>query len=520
MMNSDNIRELQKLIQEDRVIPFIGAGISLEAEFNDGTYPPSDKQLLENLYNNAISNGADFKKNEFHNLYFEDRSSLTNAIKNYWGNDLGYQIRSALTYTTVKPSQHQRILGLLRFKMLITTNYDTILEDTIYPRPERLVLYNNISLNHVIKEFDSYQSKRPVLIKLNGCQTQPESIALGSGISYYEKYWKKPFIELFEWNRDISLLFIGYSLNDNDFINFLNILKKTNKNIKFNNFCIVSYKEYQILKDKPFIKELNIKLLFFKIPKEEDYTANSGYNGLWQILSQLRTNDSLDLTSNIQSGVFFNKDERGKYLYFQELMEQKATCLRYFTPAPTNAISPSNYIQKHCTTTLTKLYESSNFQSIGVNVDKDTWVDEVIEIMLLRSDTIMKKMKQGAEVRVLCFKKQIKEDSKSENELIKNKYKYILEKIDDDRFDLELRMISHRKVKPDQHSYALISSPNETNTDISMAYAAQASKGDSLLHVIERNTNFVKNNLVEFESYWARAVDENTTREYIRKLFY
>jgi len=513
-----DLSEIQGLVKQNRIIPFIGAGISLEAEFSNGTYPPSDIQLLEKLFNKAIQNGADFEECDFLKLYEFDRSELTNSIKKFWGDELGFQIRMLLNYSTVKPSQHQRILGLLRFKILLTTNYDTIIEDTVYPRPEKIILYNQVSINHVLKEIDTTQSKRPVLIKLNGCQSQPESIALGSGIEYYRKYWSETFEKLMGWERQVSLLFMGYSLNDNDFIQFLLDLKSRYLQKEFRHFCIVTYKEYRLLSNEKFIKDLNIQLIYFKIPENDSYSASSGYNGLWQILSQLRIENELDLSHNKQTGVFFNKDERAKYLDYQEIIEKEATCLRYLTPSPTNAISPTDYIKTHCKKGLVDLYNSPNFQALGVSVNEKIWVSEVVDIMLNRLITVNERMKSGAELRVLCFKKHIDEDFKSNMQIIRDKYQYILKIIDDDDYDLEVRMIPDDKIKEGQASFALISSPNNTSTDVALAYAAQANKNDFILHVIERNTNFVKSNLIEFESYWARAVDENKTREYIREL--
>ena len=513
-----DLNGLKKLVKENRIIPFIGAGISLDAEFSDGTYPPSDKQLLELLFKEIDK--SDLSINiDFEELYHTDRSRLTNIIKSGYGSEIGYKIRKLLNYIDVTPSQHLRILGLLRFEILITTNYDTIIEDSVYPRPEKLVLYNDVSVEHIIREINSNELKKPALIKLNGCKTEPESIALGSGIEYYNKYWSKTFELLYDWDKNISLLFIGYSLNDMDFIEFFKNIKKNVSSKKSKDFAIVTMMEYERLKDKPYIKELDIELIPYDVGLDDEDSASKGYNGLWQILSQLRVDEDLNMEPKAEAGVFFSKDERGKYLYCQDEIEKTATCLRYLTPSPTNAISPTDYIINYCRSGLVNLFNSKNFQALGVSVDEKSWVDEVIELMLRRQETITKRMEDGAELRVLCFRKQIVKDCDAWDSYIVKKYQYILQMIDNDDLDLEIRMLPDNEMKAEENSYALISSPNEDDTDIAIAYAAQASKGDFILHVVERNTRFVKDNLIAFESYWARAIDENTTREFIRKLF-
>ena len=485
----------------------------MEAKMGDGRYPPSDKYLLDQLIRAADG----LSRSEVASLLQRTRSEQTRFLRSYFKDELGVHIRRILAYRRVSPSQHQRILGLLRFKLLITTNYDTIIEDVIYPRPEPFIAHNNYDLKYALDEADSMTNYRPVLIKLNGCQTKPESIALGLGIKYYNEYWIRPLTRLYSWKKNLSLLFIGYSLNDVDFVNFMVTLRK-NMNITAKNYAIVTETEYESLKSKPLVNDLNLQLIAYKQYSEDD-TIHT-YKGLWEILSQLRTDNTLDISPGTQSGVFFSKDQRSDYLTIQHELEKQSTCLRYLTPSPTNAISPVKYITDYCPDGLRRLHESFEAQLVGSAWKKEEWVENVIEKMLLRQKSIQEILEEGAEVRILCLERAVLKDAEKNNNLVNLKYRHIIQLIDNDDVDLEVRILERDKTdKGNITSFALMSSPNRLHTDLAMAYATQANKGGFTLHLIERNTNFVHKHLVSFEGVWARSLTTKATRDYLCSLF-
>lgn len=507
------IEELRAEIINDEAIPFIGAGLSMEAKMGDGRFPPSDKFLLDQL----ISATDGLSKGEVDMLLQKPRSEQTRFLRAHFKDELGVHIRRILAYRRVAPSQHQRILGLLRFKLLITTNYDTIIEDVIYPRPEPFVAHNNYDLKYALDEVDSMTNHRPVLIKLNGCQTKPESIALGLGIKYYNDYWTRPLTRLYAWKKHLSLLFIGYSLNDVDFVNFMVLLRK-NMNITAKNYAIVTETEYENLKNKPLVNDLNLRLIPYKQYSEDDTIQT--FKGLWEILSQLRTDNTLDISPGLQSGVFFSKDQRSDYLIIQNELEQQSTCLRYLTPSPTNAISPAKYITDYCPEGLRRLHESFEAQLFGSTWKREEWVNNVIDKMLARRQSIQDMLKEGAEVRILCLERAVLKDAEKNNDLVNLKYRHIIQLIDNDDLDLEVRILERDKTDEGNiTSFALMSAPNRLNTDLAMAYATQANKGGFTLHLIERNTNFVHKHLVSFEGVWARSLPTKDTRDYLCALF-
>lgn len=507
------ITELRQKIHQGAVAPFIGAGLSVEAKTGDGNYPPSDKVLLDALIDQMAAD-SDVCGSTIKDM---PRSEQTKTLKAHYGEDLGIHIRRLMSYKRVTPSQHQRILGLLRFNLLLTTNYDTIIEDVIYPRPELYITHNQYRIDYALDEISSQINKRPLLVKLNGCQSQPESIALGTGSAYYDAYWTKPLESIYQWKPELSLLFVGYSFGDTDFINYFRAFREKHQ-ITAANYAIITQQEYDRLIQQPFVTELSLKLIPYNPVENEQNKLE--FKGLWEILSQLKTQEKIDLTQGVQTGVFFKKDNRAAYLHHQQQIEQQSSCLRYLTPSPSNAVCPEAYIREFCPAGLRKLYQSLDLNLFASQCSEEEWVARVIENMINRKNTLEKRMWAGAEIRAICLEESVLEDASLDNRYVNMKYDYIIDKIDDKHFDLELRMVKKGDIdKSTISSYALMGSPHAGETDLAIAYATQANKGGFMLHVIERNTKFAHQSLVDFEKLWARSMPEVHTRDYLYELF-
>lgn len=200
---------LIKLVRQEKVSLFIGAGFSKEA------CAPSlhdlKKIILEEL------DDEQQKKNH-------ENDSL-DALTNYFVKDVCCGSRNqlisilhkAFEFTPKSMEDHELLSRIPHFRNIFTTNYDTLLESS-YRNEDRKVVRNDNDCAYIEKPY--------TIFKIHGDFTAPDSVVITS--DDYSKFFtenKNPLM----WNMVKSeftekhILFIGYSLEDD---NILNIIKE------------------------------------------------------------------------------------------------------------------------------------------------------------------------------------------------------------------------------------------------------------------------------------------------------
>ena len=112
---------------------------------------------------------------------------------------------------------HRAIARLhTRFSAIVTTNYDQLLEEAF----RREV---NTECAPVIKDIDlPYVGNRPILIKMHGCISDPDSIVITEDDYMYKSFFVRRRLiasKLLGYLADQVVLFLGYSLEDSTFRN-------------------------------------------------------------------------------------------------------------------------------------------------------------------------------------------------------------------------------------------------------------------------------------------------------------
>lgn len=209
-----------KLVREEKVSLFIGAGFSLEAQ------APSVAMLR-----NAILSQFD---NEQQRLEHENDSLMD--ISEFFVEEVCCGSRNSLIellqkqfqFTPAKMDDHQALAKIPHFHNIFTTNYDTLLEDS----------YTNDICQVIKKDADcAYLDKKPVKVfKIHGDFTNQDFVVITS--SDYDNYYKqRPNPQMWDIVKNDFLtkhiLFIGYSLADDNIIDIIkNISQTVNKNQK------------------------------------------------------------------------------------------------------------------------------------------------------------------------------------------------------------------------------------------------------------------------------------------------
>jgi len=147
-------------LQQSSAVLMLGAGASLDAKDDRGQTAPGVKELTRLL---AV---------EFLNPSYAS-ASLTNVADFAIQESSLFEVQDyiAVTYAPYKPTPAHRLIPTFRWRAIVTTNYDTLIEEAYHghdsPAQRIVPIYKNINRwDSVLRDAD----KVP-LLKLHGCIT-------------------------------------------------------------------------------------------------------------------------------------------------------------------------------------------------------------------------------------------------------------------------------------------------------------------------------------------------------------
>ncbi len=235
LMNS-----LIEQIRKERVVLFLGSGFSLKAgapsasaicEALKTKLPDEEAKLLKD-------NRLDCVSNVFEQL--QDRNALIQFLKD------------TFTFSTKDLSNQVALTQIPHFQNIITTNYDTLLEDTYG---------DDCVVVRSAQDCIDLPKDKVKIYKIHGDFSNTDNLIITK--KDYQKYFNEEsdnslwrLIQSFLLTKDV--LFIGYSLDDGNLYTILeNILKDTNQNK--DNIYLISP---SLIKSKQNeLKGLNVKYI-------------------------------------------------------------------------------------------------------------------------------------------------------------------------------------------------------------------------------------------------------------------
>lgn len=196
-----NKEKLFELIRREEVVLFAGAGMSIYAGY------PSGPALADSLYNGLTDE-------EKENIEFtSDLPRLANDIYNFQSGKKNYLLRKLKDIFQKKPKcndTHLLLSKIPHFKTIITTNYDSLFEDT----------NDNLEVIRRSKDYPLVNLAKQLLFKIHGDLTDSDNIILTN--SDYNKYFSLDKENTIFWNAvkdrlaSNAILFVGYSLDDSN----------------------------------------------------------------------------------------------------------------------------------------------------------------------------------------------------------------------------------------------------------------------------------------------------------------
>jgi tetratricopeptide (TPR) repeat protein len=265
-LNEANKESLKKDIENSKVIPFVGAGVSQSVKMKGKDISPfkSWKDLLRDLSTVAIE-----EKNKNHiNSYFDlddkdiDFLELADKIKKFSNqNDYSQKLGEVVTtnYDLIDKTSYvlARNIWKLNSNLIITTNYDSILEKSCESdNVQALYLDNNFKLSQVVSD----ELTKPTVWNIHGYESNIDSIILTTD-SYKKLYDNIKINSQLHTLKTLvttkSLLFIGFGYEDN----MANIIKDI-----LDLYGGYGRNHYLIIKESKVINNLgeNIKIITYK----------------------------------------------------------------------------------------------------------------------------------------------------------------------------------------------------------------------------------------------------------------
>ncbi len=223
---ADYLSSITDSILSNRAIAFIGSGCSMSAKDPDTDVQyvglPGAKELIKEMAKSKSYIDKSMPFNEACYLY-KKKEGKQNLIK-FFDKHLNQSI---------KPSPTHRLLASLPFKMYISYNFDTLLEKALTNAGKKyktILDDNDISL---------LRDDEIAVIKPHGCFSKADTIvaSIDDELPFNEKF---PLVDCFLKSQLASrtVLYIGFSLSDEDFKNVHLHLQKQLKDIAPKSYAI------------------------------------------------------------------------------------------------------------------------------------------------------------------------------------------------------------------------------------------------------------------------------------------
>ncbi|MEM7782488.1 MAG: SIR2 family protein, partial [Planctomycetota bacterium] len=357
--------------------------------------------------------------------------------------------------------------------------------------------------------------------------SRPTTIALGKseeiGMWDHDSDLGQGLLGLFQsLVAKFTILFLGYSFQDPDYRKFL--IRVGRMVPQSQHFALMQKNEWEKIPSSDqtlLIEEAKIQPIFYKIANSKSHDA---YRCLWQFLSHLpkKVDQPLQIVNGKQAGSFYLAQERQDYLAQQNAFEKRCQGIRYLTEGLTNAIATKEYILKHCGKKLEGFKpiffkdfcpESEEFYE--AESDWVLWKYRVLNAMIERTRTLEQRLEDGCEMRILCQKDATLKEIESGDSTVIGRYEKMLRFVDNECYDVEIRLSSGYSVSRSLGSFASMIEGHGKGANIAVAYATQARSVEFTTHFFEVNSRFAEESLTRFESEWVRADNELKSRNQI-----
>lgn len=280
MKLTHDIKQLRELYKKNKLIPFIGAGLSIP--FNIPSWPNLLKYLNEELiYDEDINNmiTEDIEKGKYWN-------AMDDTLK-YSFKDDGYiqqMVADIIVESTIKDIQgvdnNYIDIASLNVPYYLTTNYDNLINRFVDSKYQSTVLSDS-NLSTQSLSLDS-QGKR--VFHLHGDVSNPGTIVLTKNI-YEQLYNSDKYKSLFNFFRSgYTYLFIGFSYSD-EYIS--NLMEKYNNIFNDYHYILLANPSSELKRE--FMQKYKLIVIGYNVENIQD--GKEHVNSIRTILNIINKSD-------------------------------------------------------------------------------------------------------------------------------------------------------------------------------------------------------------------------------------
>lgn len=257
-MNQYIINELKTKYNNHKIIPFIGAGLSIPFQLK--SWNDLIQELKESFLNEIHWAMIDF------DLELGEYQSAIENIKKYGGiDDQPIQEKIADCYSKRMESTNNTVdnnytdLVKENFRIYLTTNYDRLIEDYI----SKINSFNSLT-DYTSNMQRLFENQEKYLFHIHGSVSNPDSIIISS-----EKYDKLYSDETFDnmmkaFSSSYSFLFLGFSFNDT----FVKTLVKNHKKyFKGTHYMLIDAKALDAKQRGELSREYGLRIIEYDASK-------------------------------------------------------------------------------------------------------------------------------------------------------------------------------------------------------------------------------------------------------------
>ncbi len=518
---------LIELISAGRIVPVIGSGISAAAHSTDAAalQMPTYRELIERLLKGAVGlKGNDHDQRDIEKvqqaLNDDNPDEAARLLyKDILGNNFFHELRRIINPIDGKlqPSLSHTLLRILDFDLVITTNYDRLLERFVTPNHEVITPLDVDALEYFVGNLN-YNNSNQLLIKLHGDISRPETLLFGRdrldqfyqgmGVSGREKkatrsaamvlsaqHGQRMDESLSRLFHDRSFLFLGLSfLLESE--GYVSVLEDYLEDSIHPHYALVPKSEAGKEWKRDLARKLNITFI--------EYEPDKHHSQVPEFISYLNAGKQDKPVVGNKWAQWYLPKERNEYLQRQLQFETEARAVRFLTPTLTNGIATDAHLNEKCA--------PNHAGEAGV-----------LEGMFLRRDNLLEGLHSGRlQVEILFLKEALDSDLADADDIVIDRYNSLLELIENTSLDVEVRLLpdlSQQDLDKNQATHALIYMAEPApNVDAVVAYARQATVTEAVsVTMVEVNTDAVKDRSYQFDRYWASAWGEQRTALYIRE---
>lgn len=273
---------------KDIVVPFIGAGLSI--------YGPKDKRsptwlkLLEELLNEGCSNYLidEDRESEIRLLIKEGKfTEAASQLSSSMGERLRVVLRDQIDgLATTRPIPQTILeLALVAWRIIITTNFDTFIERAWGGKQkEALDVYTHRDAEDLFSIVNHRGTSQHALIKTHG-DINKHSTIIFTQEEYDKLIENKMFADAMSVLYGRILLFVGYSLSDNDLLLTLESMRRVAPEKPGEFYAILTTDAAKSERIKSMVRKYGLSVIPYTVNDAERDAYDGGHAELHEAIS-------------------------------------------------------------------------------------------------------------------------------------------------------------------------------------------------------------------------------------------